>query len=71
VVAPGLGKSAAEHVADSEGGDEDPRQAGVNRFINRRGDQDTGNGGEVRQELGRFECRLGLVHADAPNTLFS
>ena len=70
LAAAGLGEAAADHVADGEERDEQPRllgaePAGVGLIDDAGGDQHADDGRHVGEELGRLERRLRLREATA------
>src|SRR5215207_10922897 len=71
----GLRQAAADHVADGDDGDVEPRLpgdelvgpwGGVAALDHRRGDEDADDDGDHRPELGRFE-RLFRLGREAPD----
>src|SRR3954452_3382247 len=74
VAAAGLGEAAADHVADRQDRDVEPRllgaeATGVGLVDDLGGDQDAGQDGEEGEELGRLERRLGLRLATGSGTV--
>jgi hypothetical protein len=67
LAAAGLGQSAADHVADGEDADDQPRLVGCQAVVlavaglgEQTGEQDADGGGDVGVELGRLGGVLGL-----------